>query len=298
MATVSQSLDPESLVARIIAELQATPGAQTLLLRAMLTNEFRGMPLRLERIESDIAELKSDVAVLKTDVAVLKTDVAVLKTDVAVLKTDVAVLKTDVAVLKTDVAVLKTDVAVLKADVAVLKTDVAVLKTDVAVLKADVADLKTRVGRLEVDVSVLKGDSLEVKLHRRIRPLVSQRLGLRRPQVLHSPVSDTESELYEPVEEALDNGFITDAQDTRISATDIILRAQRKDDRAPVWVAVEVSNDISQRDIKRVRQSADALSSVFRQDALAVVVGYRLHPQDMKRARQADVHTLLIGEDD
>ena len=59
MATVSQSLDPESLVARIIAELQATPGAQTLLLRAMLTNEFRGMPLRLERIESDIAELKA-----------------------------------------------------------------------------------------------------------------------------------------------------------------------------------------------------------------------------------------------
>ena len=51
---------PESLVARIIAELQATPGAQTLLLRAMLTNEFRGMPLRLERIEADIAELKAD----------------------------------------------------------------------------------------------------------------------------------------------------------------------------------------------------------------------------------------------
>ena len=249
MATVSQSLDPESLVARIIAELQATPGAQALLLRAMLTNEFRGMPLRLERIESDIAELKSDVAVLKTDVRELKSDVAILK-------------------------------------------------TDVRELKADVSDLKTRVGRLEVDVSVLKGDSLEVKLHRRIRPLVSQRLGLRRPQVMHSPVSDTESELYEPVEEALDNGFITAAQDTRISATDIILRAQRKDDRAPVWVAVEVSNDVSQHDIERVRQSADALSSVFRQDALAVVAGYRLHPQDTKRARQADVHTLLIGEDD
>ena len=226
MTTVSPPLDPESLVARIIAELQATPGAQTLLLRAMLTNEFRGMPLRLERIEADIAELKADVRELK----------------------------------------------------------------------ADVSELKTQVGRLEVDVAVLKGDSLEAKLHRRIRPLVSQRLGLRRPQVMHSPVSDTESELYEPVEEALDNGGITAAQDTRISATDIILRAQRKADRSPVWVAVEVSNDISQHDIERVRQSADALNRVFCQDALAVVVGYRLHPQDIKRARQADVHTLLLEE--
>ena len=92
MATEPQ-IDPESLVARIIAELQANPDAQRLLLRALLTNEFLGMPARLERIEKDIAELKADVAVLKTDVAVLKTDVAVLKTDVAVLKTDVGYLK-------------------------------------------------------------------------------------------------------------------------------------------------------------------------------------------------------------
>ena len=72
MATEPQ-IDPESLVARIIAELQANPDAQRLLLRALLTNEFLGMPARLERIEKDIAELKADVAVLKTDVAVLKT---------------------------------------------------------------------------------------------------------------------------------------------------------------------------------------------------------------------------------
>ncbi len=241
MTTASPPLDPESLVARIIAELQTTPGAQTLLLRAMLTNEFRGMPLRLERIEADIAELKADVRGLKADVRELKTDVRELKTDVS--------------------------------------------------------ELKTRVGRLEGDVAVLKGDSLEVKLYRRIRPLVSQRLGLRRPQVLHSPVSDTSPELYNPAEQALDDRIITDGQDTRISATDIILRAQRKADRSPVWVAVEVSNDIGQHDIERARQSADALSRVFCQDTMAVVAGYRIHPHDQERATQADVHILLVPED-
>ena len=85
----SEQLDPGSLVARIIAELQANPDAQRLLLRALLTNEFLGMPARLDRIEKDIAELKVDVAQLKVDVAELKTDVAELKTDVAQLKTDV-----------------------------------------------------------------------------------------------------------------------------------------------------------------------------------------------------------------
>ena len=53
-----QQLDPESLVARILAELQANPEAQQLLLRAMLTNEYLGMPAGLDRIEQDIAELE------------------------------------------------------------------------------------------------------------------------------------------------------------------------------------------------------------------------------------------------
>ncbi len=88
-----EQLDPSSLVARIIDELQANPAAQRLLLRALLTNEFLGMPARLDRVEKDIAELKVDVRALKADVAELKADVAELKADVAELKTDVAYLK-------------------------------------------------------------------------------------------------------------------------------------------------------------------------------------------------------------
>ena len=239
MAAVPQ-LDPESLVARIIAELQANPDAQALLLRALLTNEFLGMPIRLERVEADIVELKSDVAVLKSDVEVLKSDVAVLKSDVAVLKSDVAVLKSDVA--------------------------------------------------------VLKGDSLEVKLHRRIRPLVSQKLGLRRARMMQSPVQDTSPELYEPVEEALDAGVVDEAQETRISATDIILHARRKADQAPVWVAVEVSNHVGRHDVERVRRSADALGLVFRTDTVAAVAGYRLAPEDRERAARAGVEVFLVEE--
>ena len=220
MTTTSSSLDSESLVARIIDELQADPNAQSLLLRALLTNEFLGMPIRLERIEADVAELKSDVA-----------------------------------------------------------------------------DLKTRMKRVEADVAQLKGDSLEVKLHRRIRPLLSQRLGLRRAQVMQSPVQDTHPELFQPVEEAFDTGGIDDRQETRINATDFIVRAQRKADRTPVWVAIEVSNAISQRDLERARQAADALSAVFLQDTLAVIVGYRIQPQDQQRGDEAGVHTLLVEED-
>jgi hypothetical protein len=81
MTSHEPQIDPESLVARIIAELQANPDAQRLLLRAMLTNEFLGMPARLDRIEQDIAEIKATLADHGAAIAELKTDVAQLKGD-------------------------------------------------------------------------------------------------------------------------------------------------------------------------------------------------------------------------
>ena len=233
MTTTLTQNDPESLVGRIIEELRANPDAQALLLRALLTDEFLGMPIRLKRIEADVAQLKVDVSVLKTDVTQLKTDVAQLKTDVTQLKTDVA---------------------------------------------------------------QLKGDGLEVKLYRRIRPLLSQRFNLRRARIIQGSLQDPRADFFDSVEKAFDAEIITDAQESRISATDLIIRAQRKKDLVVVWVAVEVSNQIGQHDIERVRESADALSAVFQQEALAVVVGYRIHAQDQERAEQAAVHILRVEE--
>ena len=217
MATESK-LDPTSLVARIIAELQANPDAQRLLLRALLTNEFLGMPARLDRIEKDIAELKADVSQLKTDVAQLKTDVA-----------------------------------------------------------------------------QLKGSDLENRLHRRIRALASQALGLRRSRVVQSPVQETTEGFADSVEEALESGRITAVQETRIEATDFIMRAQRRSDKAPVWIAVEASNWVHAGDIERARATADALRAAFDVDAIAVAVGYGIDPLDAERANGAGVSYLEVS---
>ena len=81
MAQTTEQLDPQSLVARIISEIQANPVAQQLLLRAMLTNEFLGMPARLDAIEADVAEIKTRVSILERNFATLKSDVATLKGD-------------------------------------------------------------------------------------------------------------------------------------------------------------------------------------------------------------------------
>ena len=212
-------LDPESLVARIIEELRANPDAQRLLLRALLTNEFLGMPARLQHIEKDIAELKADVAELK----------------------------------------------------------------------AGVAKLETKTDRLVNDVGDLKGLNLEMTVHRRIRPLLSQHLGLRRARIIQSALHEAPEEFERRVARAADQGQISGEQEDRITATDIILQARGNVGRNVVWIAIEVANRIDKADISGSRQSADTLAAVFGQEALPVVVGQRIDPADRQRAESAGV---------
>ena len=77
--TSNPDIDPNSIVARIISELENQPGVRPLLLRTLLTDEFLAMPARLMRMDDDISVLKNDVAELKTDMNSVKNDLGYLK---------------------------------------------------------------------------------------------------------------------------------------------------------------------------------------------------------------------------
>ena len=205
-------LDPESLVARILVELETNPAAQQMLLRAMLTNEFLGMPARLDAIEKDVAEMKIDIAALKDDMK-----------------------------------------------------------------------------KAQDDIAYLRGSDLEIRLHRNLRSIVSQRLDLMRPRIMQSQLQEPLNEFDDEVYDAHRAGRINREQYRRIERTDFIMRARLPDTHAPVLVAVEASATVDAHDIDRARESADVLATVFGLETIAVVAGYRIDPRDSARAEAANV---------
>ena len=251
MTTTPTPIDPESLVAHIMEELRANPAAQSLLMQALLTREFLGMPLRLEHIETQLDAILGRVDSLEDGQRRLEGRMDSLE------------------------------------------DGQRRLEGRMDSLEDGQRRLEGRMDSLDNKVGSLVGDVLELKLPGKIVPLLSQKILLRRAEIMHSPISSS-LELSDAVADAADTGVLENWQEARIGLTDIIIRAQRRLDRAWVWVAVEVSGTIHLGDIERARQSADALTAVFSQDAIAVVAGNRIDPEESRRADAAGVEALLI----
>ncbi len=145
------------------------------------------------------------------------------------------------------------------------------------------------------DIGRLNGFMLESRLHLRVIPLVSQKLGLRRAEILLGPVHGIHPELRDPLEDAVDRREISDDEELRVSVTDFVIRAIRRDTRDPIWVAIEASNGVDSRDIDRVQETANVLASVFGVEAVGMVAGYGIGDPALQRANDENVAWLEVS---
>ena len=277
--------------------LQERPEWLSTIRGLILTEEVLRLPEMMAALTAAVEELARQTAeqirVVNERLGRLETDVGVLKTDVDVLKTDVGILKTDVDVLKTDVAILKTDVAILKTDVDVLKTDVAILKTDVAGLKTEQARTNRRLGRIENQIGDLRGSILEITAARQIAPRVIQQMGLYHCDTLVGPAIPLAQDKINEIRQAELDGIVEPGSD-QVRWADLVLHGRRSSDNRPVWVVVEASARIDEHDISRARHRADILAAVYREDAIAIVVGESIDDRDRIKASDAEVSVITL----
>ena len=192
---VAQVSDTESLVVRIVEELEAQPDARKLLLRALLTEEFLLMPDKLDQVQGEVADVKEGLAGVQGEVADVKEGLVGVQEDMAGVKEDMAGVRGEVAGVKEGLAVVQGEVAGMKEGLAGVQGEVAGMKEGLAGVQEAQIVTNRRLDRLEGKVGQLVGANQEWRVARDVSSVISQPLGLSATKVLKSMVEGTSREL-------------------------------------------------------------------------------------------------------
>ena len=157
--------------------------------------------------------------------------------------------------------------------------------------------LEKRMDGMQYRLDQLWGDRLEAKLPNRLSTPVRREFNVSRLRSVWAGnrviTGDRNPKFIDDVDAAADAGKITENEESRLTDTDLIMRARRTSDGATIWFAVEASGVINTDDIDRARQSADAITKVYEQDAIPLVYGYRISDHQRRQAREHDVHVFI-----
>ena len=284
-----QALNPESVVERMIAELNENPEARRLLLRALLTDEFLTLPDKVERIEEDVSDLKAGQAALQAGQADLKAGQAALQAGQAEMRGQIAELQAGQAELQVGQARTQGQIAELQAGQAELQAGQDEMREDIDLLKSGQS-------RMEGQIGNLRGDSYERRMIRYIVQTALRSWDMEDVDVLIGDRPDRVAELATKVRNAARRGLITREQGDELLWADVVVSGARESDQSPIHAVAEISITIGESDIIRAAERAATLSAVMSEPAMGVVIGSRISEPDRRRAERSDVLVTIIRE--
>ena len=155
-------------------------------------------------------------------------------------------------------------------------------------------DIDYRLDNLQNTVNGLRGDTMEIRAPKSILPAIIQSLGLRRPQVMHSATVSMPVDLMDVLHDAEEAQLIPARADSEVMAADLIIQAQSRAHRLPVWIVAEVSATIDEHDIARARSRADYLAAATSQSTIPIVTGEAIDPRDRAKAESEGVTVIMV----
>ncbi len=274
--------DAESLVNRIIAELEARPEVKPTLLRALLTDEFLLLPAKVDRLMELIPTVEK-----------LQQDVSGLKEGQTRLEERQERLEEGQARLEERQERLEEGQARLERDVSGLKEGQARLERDVSGLKEGQARLERGQQRMGGQLSSLTGSQYQRHVTEIGKRLVRREWGIHDTRILHADLAFGERRADEISEAAEAAGRITVAESDEVILSDIILTGVDEASQ-PVQVLLEVSLTVQQHDIERAEARARILEKATGIRTLAGVVGETIPEEERTRAHGRGVTCFTV----
>ena len=148
---------------------------------------------------------------------------------------------------------------------------------DIHELKTDVGQLKTDVGKLKTDVGRLDGRTLQQQVRERI-PVYLSRFALRLRLI-------GSAEVAELLEEAVEQGHISEKEMDDAKLIDAVARGRRRTDHINIYLAAEISTVIDLHDLERAIRRAAVIERATRVPTIPIVIGEEIR-QDARN--QAD----------
>jgi hypothetical protein len=161
------------------------------------------------------------------------------------------------------------------------------INEQIAALTRVVYALTEDVRVLKIDVGDLKGDNLE-RRYRERAPAYFGRL-VRRMHVLSA------EELAGLLEDAVEQGQLTDAEKDEAILTDVVVRGRYHGSGAEVYLVIEVSWGVGVHDVERAVQRAAVLGKLGI-PALPVVAGKAVTAQAEQLAHEKHVWQVIDGQ--
>ena len=259
----------------VIRWIQEDPEAKEELRRILLTEELLNLPQRFDRLVELVEQNSRDIARLVEVTEQNSRDIARL-----------------VEVTEQN----SRDIARLFELAERNSRDIARLVGDFGRLVEDFGRLVKIVEQQGQNIGMLRGLALESALQGRAVSLLSGRFKLRRGRVMRGPVMlEINHEFEDAVDAATDARIITEDQNHRIFNTDLVARARDRATGDVVYVAAEASFTIETGDIRRVCETARALSLVFpSNDVKTAVFGGTISIQDSDWAKQEGVEVFIV----
>lgn len=165
----------------------------------------------------------------------------------------------------------------IEKDVETLKQDVAVLKQDVDILKKDMSYLKGEFGRF-------KGREFERTIRERYYAYFSKLLRRSKRIELEAILSK--------IEDALDEGLITEEQYESLLNVDLLVEGLLKETRKPIILAVEISYSVYEGDLKRAMERANILAHILKKEVIPTVVGVEIREEILEEADRSGVFLI------
>jgi len=270
----------------IIRAMRERPDVRDQIRRAVLTDELLELPDRFATLGVRVDDIAVQTAANTKAIAELSAQTAANTKAIAELSVQTAANTKAIEALT------------VRVDDLAVRLDELTMRVDT--LTETVGQLSESVKRIIDGVGSLMGERLERRLLRLGPPRISKALKLRRARIMHSPEVYTHHAEYfwDSVEMAEESDMITEDALDRFMNTDLIMRARRRTgERQMLWIAVEASLTIRQKDITRAADSADALRAAFDEDAAGVVMGRRIRDEDWERADEKGVTVILVDAD-